>query len=317
MSEAKSPETPDWRAFEKLVARIERAAAPRNAIIKSPDRIADIVTGTPREVDASIRFTIGTVPVLITIECRKRKPPQDVTWIEQLSAKRLNLGAAQTIAVASAGFSEEAEAKALPGGVVLRQIENVSREDIETWLTPESVVHTFRQNRLLGNPEVEYYVSAAGKDEIGLFPEPEKEDVNAKVLINEDGEPISLNDIWLLAQAQKDFFEDIPWPSGKAQKNISLRIPKGFLRLQTPVGPRNVRRIKLSVELWYGVEEVPLDQGDFHRYRYTGPGGVEIQRTEFAVQLCNLDMEMAQQGHKDSREVSLEVTIKPRKSVHD
>lgn len=317
MSEAKSPKTPAWRVFEKLVARIERAAAPRNAIVKSPDRIADIVTGTLREVDASIRFTIGTVPVLITIECRKRKPSQDVTWIEQLIAKRQHLGAAQTIAVASAGFSEEAEAKALPGGIVLRQLENVSREDIETWLTPESVIYAFRQNRLFDDPIVEFYQSVADKGEIALLPEPEKTGVDAKVFIKIDGEPISLNDIWLLAQDQKDFYKDISWQSGEVQKKITLRIPKGSLRLETTAGVRNVARIMLSTELWYGVEEVPLGQGDFHRYRYTGPGGVEIQRTEFTVQLHNLDMKVAQQGHKDSREVSFEVTIKPQKSAHD
>ena len=80
-------ETPEWREFEKLVARIEATAAPADVRVKSPDRIADLVTGTLREVDASIRYDIGTVPVLITVECRRHKDPQDVTWVEQLITK--------------------------------------------------------------------------------------------------------------------------------------------------------------------------------------------------------------------------------------
>ncbi len=62
----------DWREFEKRVARIEAALAPSGAVVKSPDRVRDLVTGSYREVDASIRYKVGTVPVLITIECRKR-----------------------------------------------------------------------------------------------------------------------------------------------------------------------------------------------------------------------------------------------------
>lgn len=49
----------EWRRFEKLVARIERVLAPKGAIVKSPDKIEDILTGSLREVDASIRMKVG------------------------------------------------------------------------------------------------------------------------------------------------------------------------------------------------------------------------------------------------------------------
>jgi hypothetical protein len=64
--------TTAWREFEKLIARIEQAMAPSGAEIKSPDRIPDRVTGELREVDASIRYKVGTCPILITVECRDR-----------------------------------------------------------------------------------------------------------------------------------------------------------------------------------------------------------------------------------------------------
>src|SRR5690606_18790303 len=64
--------TPAWKAFEQLVARIEHQVAPKGAVVRSPDRLPDRHTGQLREVDASIRFTVGTVPLLITFECRKR-----------------------------------------------------------------------------------------------------------------------------------------------------------------------------------------------------------------------------------------------------
>ena len=73
---------PSWRAFERVVAMIEESAAQRGATVTSPDRIRDLMTGEMREVDASLRFKLGTVDILITIECRKRSRKAKDTWIE-------------------------------------------------------------------------------------------------------------------------------------------------------------------------------------------------------------------------------------------
>ncbi len=94
----------EWREFERLVARIEADAGPRGLRIKSPDYIRCRTTGRLREVDASIRTQIGTVEVLVTIECRRRSKVQDVTWIEQLATKKDTIGASHTIAVSASGF---------------------------------------------------------------------------------------------------------------------------------------------------------------------------------------------------------------------
>ena len=72
------------REFEKLVSRIEKVYSSSDTIVTSPDKIKDKITGSMREVDASIRIKQGTSELLITIECRKRTPIQDTTWIEQL-----------------------------------------------------------------------------------------------------------------------------------------------------------------------------------------------------------------------------------------
>lgn len=72
---------PKWREFEKLTALIEQHLGPQGAIVRSPDYITDKITGEQREVDASVRYQVGSVPILITIECRDRTSVQDVTWI--------------------------------------------------------------------------------------------------------------------------------------------------------------------------------------------------------------------------------------------
>src|SRR5215217_6263461 len=101
-----------WREFERLVALLENHLRPQGAIIQSPDSIVDKVTGELREVDASIRYKVDAIPILVTIECRDRVAMQDVTWIEQLVTKRNDIGASATIAVSSNRFTEPAIKKA-------------------------------------------------------------------------------------------------------------------------------------------------------------------------------------------------------------
>lgn len=120
----------DWREFEKLVARIEESLSPKGAVVKSPDKIRDLVSGRLREVDASIRLQVGSTPILITIECRKRKGVQDDTWIEQLATKRSKIGAARTIAVSSKGFSSSASQTAQHYGIELRSLTDRIEEEI-------------------------------------------------------------------------------------------------------------------------------------------------------------------------------------------
>jgi hypothetical protein len=118
------------REFEKLVARIEEKLCPMGAKVKSPDRIPDRVTGQPREVDASIRYQVGSAPILITIECRDRTATQDITWLEQIKSKKESIGANQMIVVAKEGFTENAKTYAMHHGIVLRQLSEVNDQFI-------------------------------------------------------------------------------------------------------------------------------------------------------------------------------------------
>lgn len=110
------------REFEKLVETFERVLAPHNVTVKSPDSIEDLDTGSPREIDISIRGKIGSVDVLIICECRDRKKPQDAPWIEQVAGKRRSVGADIAIAISASGFYKPAITKAKEFGVLTRQV---------------------------------------------------------------------------------------------------------------------------------------------------------------------------------------------------
>jgi hypothetical protein len=125
--------TTPHRQFEELVARIEGALVPTGTVVKSPDRLLDLLTGEMREVDVSIRSRVGSVEVLVTVECRDRAKTEDVTWIEQLATKQKHVGATHTVAVSSTGFSEPALTAARFHGISTRRIEEVTDAEILAW----------------------------------------------------------------------------------------------------------------------------------------------------------------------------------------
>lgn len=123
------------RELELLVAQLEKCISSFDSKIeiKSPDRIQDKITGKFREVDVSLRTTVGSSKILIIIECRDRKKVQDTTWIEQLATKREDVGADKAIAVSSKAFSEGAVLKAHDKNIELRTIAEITIDKISDW----------------------------------------------------------------------------------------------------------------------------------------------------------------------------------------
>jgi len=139
----------EWRRFERLVTLIERLMVPQGAVVKSPDRLRD-ADGSMREVDASIRYRVGTMPVLITIECRRRGSRQQKDWLEQLASKRDAITAGEgvpvsTIVVSSSGLSTTAIKAARRLGIQVRHVADVQIESLREWFPDPKMLLTQRQ----------------------------------------------------------------------------------------------------------------------------------------------------------------------------
>lgn len=108
------------RALEELVCNLEDLLARTSVKVRSPDFLLGQHSGVLREVDVTLRGMIGSSEILVIIECRDRKYREDVRWIEQLSAKRDDVGASNVIAVSRSGFSPAATALAHSKNIGLR-----------------------------------------------------------------------------------------------------------------------------------------------------------------------------------------------------
>lgn len=74
------------RRFEELIAWIQRSVH-KNAIITANERIKDIDTGKPRQVDITIRLSDGPTEFLGIVEVRDRNRPIGVRYVEEISGK--------------------------------------------------------------------------------------------------------------------------------------------------------------------------------------------------------------------------------------
>jgi hypothetical protein len=138
------------RSLELLVQGLEQLLARAPVEIRSPDYIAGKITKSRREVDVSLRSQVGSVDVLVIIECRDRGKSQDVTWIEQLASKREDVGADKAVAVSATGFSPGARNLARSKQVDLRSLEELEADVVFDWLFAQAVEHRMRHVDVTG-----------------------------------------------------------------------------------------------------------------------------------------------------------------------
>jgi hypothetical protein len=254
------------REFEKLITRIEAALAPKGATVTSPDYITDKVTGARREVDATIRYQIGTVPIIIAIEGRDRKKLQDVTWIEQLAKKRDSLGIAKTIAVSSSPLSASAFTLAKHEGIEIRLIAEMSDDEIG-----DLVLVTTITNRVFRSVLVDVAMHLEGEDplppEMSRFSAKtqeliDKDKVGAPVFIRcADGKALSVDDfIRDMRRKCPQGFYDVPEDGSRVRRRFRTEFRVSRITIDMESGPVGVRGVDYALELSSETTVVPVEQ---------------------------------------------------------
>jgi hypothetical protein len=294
---------PEWREFERLIARIEADAGPRGLVVKSPDRLRCKLTGRLREVDASVRAKVGTNEMLITIECRRRSKLQDVTWIEQLATKKSSIGADRTIAVSASGFSADAKIAASHAGISLRTVSDLTVTDINPILGLDLVLFWHKACAITGAGIRAY---RAGDDTVPKPDDmeyilPPDTDLFAPIFHDtEDGASWSLNDVWRKVQVTLNPYAEIA--KGEPPITRTARIPyPGTVSIDTPHGPWKLGHVFLSMAMWIEPELVPIEEA--LKVSYSDPVGSSVHRVEFSSQRTQ-DWHISLQAPSKTQDVS-------------
>lgn len=271
-----------WREFEKLIARIEKAMAPSGALVASPDHIPDKDTGELREVDASIRYKIGTSSVLITIECRDRSKIPDVRWIEQLAEKKRSIGSSITVAVSSSGFSKPAIKKASMLGIEIRTLAKMSAEDFIQWLKFENVV-LVRSKWSLNGLALELYDAPDDAELVSdlhqLF---RKKGPTAPIFIkNLDGKRYGVENFLIeWTKRSGTFFpEDLPPDGTKIPRNLHQPLERDLFHVETTKGKFDVRVIHIALSFWRSNVHIPIS----NLTEYSDPSSSLVQTAEWNI----------------------------------
>ncbi|MEE8126513.1 MAG: restriction endonuclease [Nitrospirales bacterium] len=103
--------------FQDLIALVERALAPTEAVVTSSELLTDRLTGTSREADIVIRHRVGNHMITISVECTGAKRRASVQWVDRMIGTHQSLPTDKLILVARSGFTKEARAKATALGV--------------------------------------------------------------------------------------------------------------------------------------------------------------------------------------------------------
>ena len=295
--------TREWRQFEKLIARIEAAMAPSGVVVTSPDRIADKVTGELREVDACLRYNLGTCPVLITIECRDRTSVEDVRWIEQLAEKQRSIGASITVAVSSSGFSEPAIKKAAALGIQVRVVTEATVGDFVQWLRFRDVQVDISEVAL-SELALELY---GAPDDAELLPEFQEclrqHGLLAPVLIrNSDGKRYHIENILIEWERRNGTFfpMDLPSDGTKVRRNLHQPLERACLHVETTKGIYDVRTIHIGLWLSRTGSQIPVER----LAEYADAGSALVQTAEW-----DLRHEVKLSLHRNVRSGETEVRL--------
>lgn len=107
--------------------------SPIGAKVTESNLVHDSVTQALREADITVEMEIAGHQVLMAIECRDRRRPADIEWIDQLIGKYVNR-AAKVVAVSSSGFTAAAKEKAAGVGIDTMTIHEAADTDWCAWV---------------------------------------------------------------------------------------------------------------------------------------------------------------------------------------
>lgn len=138
--------TKESEEFEQRIHRVLGLIEGSGAEVTWDARIPDPDNPSQqRQIDISIKRD----GFLTLSECRQHKERQDVKWIEELYGRKVSLNAANVIAVSSSGFTHGAILKARRLGVALRDLKDLTPEEVANWgCTIEMKVYYYQYDRL-------------------------------------------------------------------------------------------------------------------------------------------------------------------------
>lgn len=249
--------------LELLVARLEEWLAPKGAKVTWSDHVPDSDDpDKPRQIDITIRYTVGSVPVLIAIECRDQFEKQDVQWIDELIGKRQSLGADKMVAVSRRGFSELAQTKAAANRIELRRVDDITEAMAASWANLTKISIQMLRWDVVG---IEIECRASNGEQPKLDPQVEELLTNKATATDTEfgreicsGHPLSIRSLVnFIRGAHRDLLSDLLPNAPKLQNTFRIDFPGETFSAFTTRGEWEIKHLKWTLDMWITKETAP------------------------------------------------------------
>lgn len=252
------------RELEVLIRTLEALFVDSPAEVRSPDLLPGRLSGTAREVDVSLRGKVGSIEMLIIIECRDRSARQDVRWIEELSTKREDVGAHMAIAVSRSGFTPAAQSMAQAKGIELRTF-----EQFETSSPLPFILETTSALGRLEGIEMHFHTQGGHRvtpaaAEAGAATECRRHSRPLTIVRISDGQRLTLWEVWQdVLSLHKDQLRDRPEPP--YVRDVVISSPQSRYLYDHDPEPAFLTRVTVHGD--FHVRSTPVDPATYLEYR--------------------------------------------------
>ncbi len=272
-----------WKEFEQLVARLESIFLNSDIKVTPNDHIPDKVTGEMRQIDISLRGSVGSVPILVIIECKELSRSVDVTYVERLAKVREKVGANKAVAVSSKGFTKAAVTTAKDEGIDLRTLAEIDHRLIYDWFQVSSITNRTRKVDIIGIEKIEFIdpdaLTRVERNRLNKFL---RQFPVGKRLFTVGVYPrlFSLFELVQMLETFEAFFDDMREGEPKIVEKVEM-IPENpdsqILLWYYHSDTIRVRRIILSLRLKFETQEIPFNS--VKEYRGAEDGLCQVLQT--------------------------------------
>jgi hypothetical protein len=148
-----------WKEFEAIVAKLQ-STFNKAGVVTRNEKILGKTSRRSRQIDVSIRTTVGTEEVLIVVECKKWNRKADVQAVEAFAGVKKDVGAQMGIMVSTAGFSKAAYQRATAEGISLYKYQDTQKENWPSGLETSALLEIWELT-----PTVACFILADGTEE--------------------------------------------------------------------------------------------------------------------------------------------------------
>jgi len=245
-----------------LVSVLEKILSRDEVKIKSPDYINDKITGELRKIDISINKMVGSVPVLIIIECKDDSILDDTLWIEQIAQKRDAIKASKAVAVFNGYLGEAAMEKASHLNIETRLLSEITPDNVSEWFQSKYINQLIHHVNFL---KVSFKTEKDKQEQLGSFMKSDyfKKNLNENIFLNtSDNKKYSFNHIWkgICLERIEEIYKDVNQSGNKVRKTIatSFSNPKSRYQIITENGHIDIIEIIITCDLWIEEKHLPF-----------------------------------------------------------